>query len=73
MVVVAILSAYHLARCRGSAWRRRASRGELLPHAIFQRAREVVRQGAPDPYAALRDDGGIRSILQSSIGYSART
>ena len=34
------------------------------PHAIFHRAREVVAPGAADPYAALRADGGLRSILE---------
>jgi signal transduction histidine kinase len=42
------------------------SRGRLIALAIFQRAREVVPT-SPDAYAALRDDPGLRSILQSSV------
>jgi signal transduction histidine kinase len=42
------------------------SRGQMLALAIFHRAREVV-PASPEPYAALRDDPGLRSILQSSI------
>ena len=42
------------------------SRGKLIALAIYQRAREVV-PASPDPYAGLRDDGGLRSILQSSL------
>ncbi|HEY6507123.1 MAG TPA: ATP-binding protein, partial [Vicinamibacterales bacterium] len=34
--------------------------------AIFHRARQVVT-GSSDPYAALRDDPGLRSILEASI------
>ena len=47
------------------SWCRAVSRG------IYQRAREVVATGA-DPYAALREDPGLRSILESSL-YSPNT
>ena len=42
------------------------SRGEMLSRTIYQRAREVVPESA-DPYAGLRDDPGLRSILASSV------
>ena len=42
----------------------------MLSQAIFQRARQVVAEGGADPYGALRADGGVRSILESSVGYS---
>jgi len=42
------------------------SRGKLIALAIYQRAREVV-PASPDPYAGLRTDPGLRSILQSSL------
>src|SRR5262245_4490615 len=42
------------------------SRGKMLANTIFQRAREVVPASA-DPYAGLRDDPGLRSILTSSL------
>jgi signal transduction histidine kinase len=40
-------------------------RGRFLAHVIYQRTREVV--AAADPYAALRADPGLRSILESSL------
>jgi signal transduction histidine kinase len=67
--IVAALSAYHLATLARLSLQESAARGELLRQAIYQRAREVVPT-AKDPYAALREDGGIRSLLQSSAGYS---
>ena len=42
------------------------ARGQLLARAIYQRAFAVIPD-ALDPYAALRDDGGVRAILESSI------
>src|SRR5215831_19459652 len=69
VLIVTALSAYHLATLARLSLQETAARGELLKQAIFQRAREVVPT-AKDPYAALREDGGIRSLLDSSIGYS---
>jgi signal transduction histidine kinase len=69
LLIVAALSAYHLATLARLSLEETASRGDLLRQAIFQRAREVV-PGAKDPYAALQQDGGIRSILESSVAYS---
>ena len=71
VLIVAILSAYHLATLARLSLQETASRAELLSRAIFQRAREVVANAPADPYGALPQDGGIRSILESSIGYSA--
>ena len=45
------------------------ARGELLARSIFHRARLVVGT-AEDPQLALRDDPGIRAILESSIAYT---
>ena len=42
------------------------SRGQMIALMIYQRAREVV-PASPDPYAGLRDDPGLRNILQSSV------
>jgi signal transduction histidine kinase len=70
VLIVAVLSGYHLAMLARLSLQETASRAELLSRAIFQRAREVVATPTADPYAALRSDGGIRSILESSIGYS---
>jgi signal transduction histidine kinase len=68
-LVVAVLSAVHLATLARLSLQETDSRGELLANAIFERAREVV-PGTEDPYAALQQDPGLRSILASSIAYS---
>jgi signal transduction histidine kinase len=70
VVVVAVLSAYHLATLTQLRLEDTASRGEVLANAIFLRAADVVAQGGADPYAALREDGGVRSILEATYGYS---
>ncbi len=70
VVVVAVLSAYHMAALARLSLEETASRGEMLAQAIFERARAVVPQRGEDLYAALREDGGVRSILSSSIGFS---
>lgn len=69
VIIVAALSAYHLTTLARLSLEETASRGDLLRQAIFQRAREVV-PAAKDPYAALQQDGGIRSLLESSVAYS---
>ena len=69
VVVVAALSAYHLATLARLSLEETKSRGDLLRQAIFQRAREVVPD-AKDPYVALQQDGGIRSLLESSIAFA---
>ena len=70
VVVVAVLSAYHLATLTRLRVEETTSRGQMLAQAIFQSARDVVAQGGADPYAALRADGGLRTILESSSAYS---
>ena len=67
VLIVAVLSGYHLATLARLSLQETASRAELLSRAVYQRAREVVAAPTADPYAALRRDGGIRSILESSI------
>jgi signal transduction histidine kinase len=66
VVVVVAMSAYHVANLVTLNFSETASRGQMLAQAVFQRAREVVAQGVTDPYEALRTDGGIRSIIESS-------
>ncbi len=70
VAVVLVLSGYQLSTLSAFLLDETASRAELLSNALFQRTVEVVRENPADPYAALRTDGGIRSILESSIGYS---
>jgi signal transduction histidine kinase len=68
VVVVAILSAYHLSTMSAFLLEETASRAELMSSALFQRTLQVVREHPNDPYAALQADGGIRAILDASIG-----
>ncbi len=68
-LVVAVLSAVHLATLARLSLEETEARSVLLANAVFQRAREVV-PGTADPYDALRRDQGLRSILESSIAYS---
>jgi signal transduction histidine kinase len=70
VLIVAALSAYHLSTLARLSLKESASRGELLKQAIYQRAREVVPAAKDHPYAALQQDGGIRSLLDSSVAYS---
>ena len=70
VVVVLALSAYHLATLARLSLQETAARGEMLAQAIFQRTRQVVAEAGADPYGAVRADGGVRSILESSVGYS---
>jgi signal transduction histidine kinase len=67
--VVVAVSALHLSSLARISLQETASRGEMLARAIYQRAREVVPNAA-DPYAALRQDPGLRSLLQSAAAYS---
>ncbi|MCA1563795.1 MAG: HAMP domain-containing protein [Acidobacteria bacterium] len=68
-VLVVVLSGLHLASLARVSLHETSSRADMLARAIFQRAREVVPAAAA-PYAALRADPGIRSLLESSIAYS---
>lgn len=68
-LVVVALSAIQLSSLARMNLEGSQARGELLAQTIFQRARTVVAEGS-DPYAALKDDSGIRSLLESSIAFS---
>jgi signal transduction histidine kinase/HAMP domain-containing protein len=45
------------------------SRGEMLRTFVFERASRVITS-PEDPYTALRNDSGLRSLLESSMAYS---
>jgi signal transduction histidine kinase len=64
--VVVILSLLHLATLARIELEESHARAELLSNAIYQRAREVVVDGA-DAYEALRADPALRSILESAL------
>lgn len=69
VAIVAILSAFHLATLARLSLEETQLRGDMLARAVFQRAREVVPAPGSDLSAALREDGGVRSILESGVGY----
>jgi signal transduction histidine kinase len=71
VVIVAILSAYHLTTLARLSIEETALRGEMLTRAVFQRARQVVPAPGTDLREALRADGGVRSILESTMAYSS--
>ena len=63
-VVVVGISILHLSTLARVLLEESRARAELLANAIYHRAREVVDNG--DLVKALRDDSGLRSILESS-------
>ncbi len=70
VAIVAIMSAYHLATLARVSLEETQLRGEILARAVYQRARAVVPPPGTDLATALRQDGGVRSILESGIGYT---
>src|SRR3954451_17197823 len=69
VVIVAVVSAGYLATLARLSLQETEARGDMLRQQIFQRAREVVTSST-DPYAALRQDSGIRLLLESAAAYS---
>ena len=69
VIIVAVLSVFHLASLARLSLQESAARGEMLQQMIFQRTRDVLI-AAKDPYPALEQDGGIRSLLESALAYS---
>jgi signal transduction histidine kinase len=65
-LTVVLLSSLAAAMVSSLVMNESLSRGKLIALQIYQRAREVV-PASSDPYAGLRDDPGLRSILQSSV------
>ena len=66
VVVVVALSAYHVTTLVRLNFEETATRGQMLAQAMLQLANQAVAQGLKDPYEALRTDGGIRSLIESS-------
>ena len=64
--VVVALSLYHLGALAKFSLEESKARGLLLSRAIYQRAQGIAPQAA-DAYVALREDAGLKSILESSI------
>ena len=68
VLVVAGMIAVQIADAHAAADRGDRLAGETLKEAILHRAAVVVREaGTGDPYVALRNDGGLRSILESAV------
>ena len=67
-LAVVVLSGIHLAWITRTSLQESLARGELLARTVFQQATVVARP--EEPYASLRGDPGIRSILQSGMAYS---
>jgi signal transduction histidine kinase len=65
-VSVVLLSGLAAAMVSSLVMNESLSRGQMIARMIYQSAREVVPASA-DPYAGLRDDPGLRRILQSSL------
>src|SRR6185503_19481403 len=65
-VIVVILSVLHLAGLAKVSLDESRARADLLAKTIYQRARDVVAE-PPEPFAALKTDRGLRSILESSV------
>src|SRR5690606_40073142 len=65
-VVVVGLSVHGLAQLARVRLDETRARGQLLANAIYQRAFQIVPDAA-DPDVALREDGGLRAILESSV------
>jgi signal transduction histidine kinase len=64
--VVVVLSLMHLAGLAQVILEESRNRADLLANAIYNRAHDIVVEGV-DPREALRNDGGLRSILESSF------
>ena len=64
--VVVALSLYHLSQLARLSLQESQARAQMLSSAIYQRAQTVVRR-TTDPYAALRQDDGLKDMLQASI------
>src|SRR6188474_1233709 len=64
--VVVLLSLLYLAGLARNSLEESRGRAQFIADAIYHRAREVVSTGA-DPYQALREDPGLRSVLVSSL------
>jgi signal transduction histidine kinase len=65
-LAVVALSALYTNRLANVVLQESLSRGQTLAKTIFHRAGGIVT-GDVDPYVALREDPGLRSILESSI------
>jgi signal transduction histidine kinase len=64
--VVVALSVWHLSAIAGLSLEESEARGRLLAAATYQRAQAILPRST-DPWLTLREDGGLKSILESSV------
>jgi signal transduction histidine kinase len=69
VAIVVILSAYHLATFARTSLEETLGRGQMLARAVFQRARQLTPDPGSDLATAIKNDGGVRSILEAGMGY----
>jgi len=67
VLVVAGMTAVQMASLTRVRIDETASRAAQLKDAMLQQADRVVRGGPPDPYKALQEDGGLRSLLETAV------
>jgi signal transduction histidine kinase len=68
VVVVAVMSAWHMVTVTRLRLQEAQSVAQMLTDAMFQRVFDVVNAGPRDPYQAIQQDGGLRTILNSGTG-----
>jgi signal transduction histidine kinase len=68
-LAVIALSAIYTALVAGVLLTETQSRGDMLKVFVFERASRVIIS-KEDAYTALRNDSGLRSLLESSMAYS---
>ena len=68
-LAVIALSVIYTALVAGVLLTETQSRGEMLKVFVFERAQRVITS-REDPYTDLKNDGGLRSLLESSMAYS---
>jgi signal transduction histidine kinase/HAMP domain-containing protein len=68
-LAVIALSAIYTALVAGVLLTETQSRGDMLKVFVFERASRVITS-KEDAYTALRNDSGLRSLLESSMAYS---
>jgi nitrogen fixation/metabolism regulation signal transduction histidine kinase len=67
VLVVAGMTAVQMASLTRVRIEESASRAALLKDSILHHADGVVRAGAADPYQALKNDPGLRSLLEAAV------
>ena len=70
VAVVLAMSGWQMSTLMRLRLEQTQSSAQLLSDAIFQRVYGVAASAPADPYRALREDGGLRSILLASIAPS---